>query len=88
MTLARFQASARQCARHFRLGRDVEAALEMVDLFSDLMPPFAEAEPDVQVRWAALLNAMFAGQQAQDWLGLADYLEYELVELLEQVSVA
>ncbi|MDB5983742.1 MAG: hypothetical protein JWQ69_4757 [Pseudomonas sp.] len=70
------------CAGLFRLGRNVESALDMVDLFSRLMPLFAEGPEAEQQQWLHLLQAMLTRQEAQDWLGLADYLEYELVELL------
>ncbi|MFL6608721.1 MAG: hypothetical protein ACJ8HF_10815 [Pseudomonas sp.] len=72
----------RECARLFRLGRDVEAGLAMVTLV-EAAQPFVEAMPgDVQSYWADLLASMLSDQQSQNWLSLADYLEYELVELL------
>lgn len=73
---------ARHCAGLFRLGRDVEGALDMVELFTALMPLFAEGSAAKQQQWLLLLQAMLACQEARDGLGLADYLEYELVELL------
>jgi hypothetical protein len=74
--------ASRQGARLFRLGRDIEAALEMVELFESAMPmlaerPFAEREYGTQ-----LLERMLECQQRQDWLALADYMEYEWVEFL------
>lgn len=73
---------ARHCAGLFRLGRNVESALDMVELFTQLMPLFAEGPETTQQQWLQLLQAMLIRQEAMDWLGLADYLEYELVELL------
>lgn len=73
---------ARDCAGLFRLGRNVEAALDMVELFTGLMPLFAQGPDALKQQWLRLLQAMLDRQEAQDWLGLADYLEYELVELL------
>jgi hypothetical protein len=35
-----------------------------------------------QQQWLLLLQAMLSCQETRDGLGLADYLEYELVELL------
>ncbi|MFJ2689771.1 hypothetical protein [Pseudomonas sp. NPDC087336] len=75
----------RQCARLFRLGRDVEAALTMVDVFDEAQTLVLSAPRDVQQAWACILTQMLACQERQDWLGLADFLEYELVELLESV---
>ncbi|MDY7560755.1 hypothetical protein QN382_00115 [Pseudomonas sp. 10B1] len=74
--------AARQCAGLFRLGRDVEAASEMVELFTRLMPLFSEEPAKVQQKWLLLLTVMLAHQEKRDVLGMADYLEFELVELL------
>ncbi|WP_260955438.1 hypothetical protein [Pseudomonas citri] len=73
---------ARGCARLFRLGRDVEAGLAMVALVEAAQPLIERMSGDAQVAWGGLLALMFDDQQAQNWLSLADYLEYELVELL------
>jgi hypothetical protein len=75
----------RQCAGLFRLGRDVEAALNMVDLFDEAQRLFLLAPRDVQQAWAAMLSQMLACQERQDWLGLADFMEYELIELIEKL---
>lgn len=75
----------RQCAGLFRLGRDVEAALNMVDLFDEAQRLFAQMSQEVQQAWALMLRQMLACQERQDWLGLADFMEYELIELLENL---
>jgi hypothetical protein len=77
-----FALRLRQCAELFRLGRDVEAVLLMVELFEQLMPVFALTSPAEQQTWAHLLMQMLGCQEAQNWLGLADFLQYELPELL------
>jgi hypothetical protein len=71
-----------QCAGLFRLGRSVEAALEMLAIFEAADALLARRSPEVRQQWALVLGAMLACQQAQDWLGLADYMQYETVELL------
>ncbi|MGE7991329.1 hypothetical protein ACQKPE_09830 [Pseudomonas sp. NPDC089554] len=68
----------RECAALFRLGRDVAGALRMVELFEAVLP---QIEPQAG---AVVLQAMLDAQQRQDWLALADYLEYELLHLVEQ----
>ena len=73
----------RLCAELFRLGRDVEAALMMVDVFEQSQDLFSQTPHAVQQQWAQLLMSMFAAQEAQNWLGLADSMEYELIDLLE-----
>ncbi|VVN96330.1 hypothetical protein PS718_02298 [Pseudomonas fluorescens] len=75
----------RECAGLFRLGRDVEAALSMVDVFEGAQQLLQSAPADVQQAWAQLLTQMLDCQERQDWLGVADSMEYELVELLQSV---
>ncbi len=75
------------CAHLFRLGRDVEAALVMVELFGALMPLFDRTPPALQQQWVAVLGEMLACQEGQNWLALADYLEYELLELMRQGDI-
>jgi ribulose-5-phosphate 4-epimerase/fuculose-1-phosphate aldolase len=77
----------RQCSGLFRLGRDVEAALSMVDVFEGAQQVLVLAPTNAQQRWAHILLQMLDCQERQDWLGLADYMEYELVELLQSVPV-
>ncbi|MCU7645160.1 hypothetical protein [Pseudomonas piscis] len=74
---------ARSVAELFRLGRDVEAVGEMVELFESVQMLVDAAAASVQQDWVHLLGLLLACQEAQDWLGLADYLEYELVEWLQ-----
>jgi len=73
----------RQCAGLFRLGRDVEASLTMVDIFEEAQRLFVDAAQEIQQQWGQLLALILACQEKQDWLGLADFMEYELVGLLE-----
>lgn len=75
-----------QCAGLFRLGRDVEAALTMVDVFEGAQQSLLTAGARTQQTWAQLLTQMLECQERQDWLGLADFMEYELIQLLEESS--
>lgn len=83
-----YQQTARQCAGLFRLGRDVEGAVEMVALFEAVMGLFGRAPQALQEQSALLLAQILAAQQRQDWLCVADNLEYELVELIERTASA
>jgi hypothetical protein len=76
----------RQCAGLFRLGRDVEAALVMVDVFEGTQQALMSASTDVQQSWAGVLTQILECQERQDWLGLADFMEYELIELLQSTQ--
>jgi hypothetical protein len=69
---------ALHCARLFRLGRDVEGALVMVDLIDAAMPL---APADQQAEWTRVLGAILQCQERQDWIGVADWLEVEFVAL-------
>ena len=71
-----------ECAGQFRLGRSVEAALDMLEVFETAAGLFERSSAAVQQQWSQLLVAMLACQQSQDWLGLADYMQYELTELV------
>lgn len=84
--LSQSQDQCRQCATLFRLGRDVEAALAMVDVFEQAQQCLSSSSVDVQQTWAQVLMQMLECQERQDWLSLADSMEYELVELLESVQ--
>ncbi|HXR01000.1 MAG TPA: hypothetical protein VN798_11465 [Pseudomonas sp.] len=74
---------ARHCARLFRLGRDIEAALKMVDLLDTAMPLLTSRPPDEQAQWTQVLSAILHCQERQDWIGVADWLEVEFVELCQ-----
>jgi hypothetical protein len=80
--LQSFIVGSQQCAALFRLGRDVEAGLTMIELISPLQVSFDQASKDAQQQWVFLLSLMLDCQEAQNWLALADYLEYELVQLM------
>lgn len=78
----------RQCSALFRLGRDVEAALVMVEVAEQVQSRVGGADSQIAARWMALLTGMLDSQERQGWLALADYLEYELVDLLMAVNSA
>jgi hypothetical protein len=80
--LESFVIDAQHCAALFRLGRDVEAGLTMVELISPVQVSFDQTSKDAQQQWVFLLGLMLDCQEAQNWLALADYLEYELVQLM------
>ncbi|WP_248802288.1 hypothetical protein [Pseudomonas sp. MWU13-2100] len=85
--LAQCVEDARECAGLFRLGRDVEAALNMVEVFDTVQLALEAAPREIRQQWAQLLARMLVCQESQDWLGLADWMEYELVGLLESAAI-
>ncbi|HGM5550449.1 TPA: hypothetical protein ACKP2V_000686 [Pseudomonas putida] len=78
----------RQCAGLFRLGRDVEAALDMVEVIESAQQLLMAAPAPIQQDWAFVLTQMLDCQERQDWLGLADWMEYELIEVLQKARSA
>ena len=79
-----FEHQVRECAALFRLGRDVEAALRIVEVFVGLIKALVGCPPDVARQCPVVLNALLQAQERQDWLGLADTLEVDLLQLLAQ----
>lgn len=72
---------ARECAKLFRLGRDIEGALKMVELIDRALPLMEGVSAERQAEWGRVLSAILACQERQDWVGLADWLEVEFVEV-------
>jgi len=79
-------ANAHHCARLFRLGRDIEAALNMVDLIDSALPLFTSRSAEEQAESTRVLSAILHCQERQDWLGVADWLEVEFVALCDAVD--
>jgi len=73
---------ALDCAQLFRLGRDIEAALKMVDIIDILVPLFVARSQEDQAHLARIMSAILQSQERQDWLGVADALEYELTAMV------
>jgi hypothetical protein len=72
---------ARECAKLFRLGRDIEGALKMVEVIDRSLPLMDGASAERQAEWGRVLSEILACQERQDWLGAADWLEFEFVEI-------
>jgi len=67
-------------AHQFRLGESVTALQTLPTLLQDILTTRGMLPPE-------LVAAMLQCQERQDWLGLADYLEYELVQLLDSTDL-
>ncbi|MGA3683635.1 hypothetical protein [Pseudomonas graminis] len=72
---------ARDCAKLFRLGRDIEGALKMVELIDRSLQLMDGVSAERQAEWGRVLSAILTCQERQDWLGVADWLEVELLEI-------
>lgn len=74
---------ASQCQRLatlFRLGMHTQGAMDMLSTL-EALPAVVPAEHAPML--AQYLQQMLDCQQHQDWLGLADYFEFELMALLK-----
>ena len=69
-------------AHQFRLGHAVQSAQQLPDAMQSVLDVLPHFSLEVQSKIAVLVANILQSQQAQDWLGLADYLEYELIEVL------
>ena len=82
--VAELKREALRIAHQLRLGQEVQAQLDMVALAERLLG-FASGERGGEVAaWVDWIGRATACQETQDWLGLADYLEYELLELFDR----
>ena len=79
--VAELKREALRIAHLLRLGQEVQAQLDMVFLAERLQGFAAGARAGEMAAWVDWIGRTMACQEAQDWLGLADYLEYELQEL-------
>ena len=66
-------------AHQFRLGQSVAASQILPVLLQEVFTEQGSLPPD-------LIASLLYSQERQDWLGLADYLEYELVHILTTPS--
>ncbi|ABN62439.1 hypothetical protein RJP56_06495 [Shewanella baltica] len=74
------QDSLRQTAGLFRLGQEAKASVELrlcLDKIEKNCPELV-----LNSTFQQILPSMLQAQEQHDWLSLADYLEYELIELV------
>lgn len=85
-TVTQYRQHLKALALQFRLGITTQPALELATLAGQLITLFACAAPQQIAQLHQLLTAVLQCQQNRDWSGLADYLEYELQDLLATAS--
>ena len=67
----------------FRSGQPLEVTSALITLLSDILPGIMENRPDKLPCVQEILSDILRCQDNEDWLGLADYLEYELADVLK-----
>jgi hypothetical protein len=70
--------------QQFRLGRSIAACLRLPDVLQSCMQDLQGRTPTQLKAFEELIGCILDCQTRQDWLGLADYLEYDLVQWLHQ----
>ncbi|MDD2840800.1 MAG: hypothetical protein PHD18_00100 [Tolumonas sp.] len=83
-----WQTEANDLALKIRLGHNVEAGLMLVTYLEQLITVYPKFPVEQQRQFQSILSAMLACQERQDWIGLADYLEYELQQLFIELNDA
>lgn len=74
------QDSLQKTASLFRLGKEAMASVELrlcLDAIDENCPELVR-----DTTFQQILPSMLQAQEQHDWLSLADYLEYELIELV------
>ena len=86
-SVSTWQHGATELVVLLRLGRSVEAGLRLADYLERVLTGLQE-QPNQEItrQLPVLLAAILACQERQDWLGLADYLDYELQQLFLTVA--
>lgn len=84
--ILQWQKEAVDLAVIIRLGHNVEAGLILVNYVEQLVSVYTEFPVQQQNQLQFLLSAMLACQERQDWIGLADYLEYELQQFFLELD--
>ncbi len=74
-------------ALKLRLGKNVEAGLEIVSLLEKIVKISSTTTPEVQQQVKFVMSQILKCQERHDWIGLADYLQYELAHLLNQFEI-
>ncbi|QIR13938.1 hypothetical protein [Shewanella aestuarii] len=75
-----FQQQAALTAKLFRLGNEPEASQQLIQCLNILEQNHKNILSSVQMQQT--IGLALQAQENQDWLGLADYLEYEMVALI------
>ena len=70
----------------FRLGLSLDVTDDFVQTVGEILPYVVAKEEGSSSSITLILSKILVCQEAEDWLGLADYIDYELINLLKQIS--
>ena len=86
--VASFKTGAENLAIMLREGRDESACFECGRLLQLLTPLMIHLPAELQVCLVTLAKQLLQCQERHDWVGLCDYMEYELPHLLDEIELA
>ena len=72
----------------FRLGRSLEVMEDFVATIGEILPYLVGKQDDGSPTIEVILSGILACQELEDWLGLADFIEYELISLLKSMPLS
>lgn len=85
-TIEQVFTDATHIADKLRLGRHLEVNEQFIALTNQLALISEQLAPQRLIGLQQLLLGLMQAQQRQDWLAMADYLEYDLPEFYQQTS--
>jgi hypothetical protein len=77
-----WQVEAREIAAAFRCGASLQAGEPMAALIGKVAQAPGNAPSEMKDELSRILDELLACHKSSDWLGVADYLEFELVDWL------
>ena len=81
-----FKDGTQLLASRLRLGWDEAGCYDAAHLMAFLVPFIPYMSEEMRQRCKAIIANMVACQERRDWLGFADYLEVEVITLLEEIE--
>lgn len=76
-----------RAAGHFILGEESEALALLAEIAEQFIIAFDTLSPELQTELNQIIEMTFTAQSRQDWLGVADYLKFELIELVDKIEL-
>lgn len=74
-------------AHHFRLGQEADGSKKLRECLNIIEPIIETLDADAKSQIFNIIPPMLTAQENQDWLALADFLEYEIPTLLQKQPI-
>lgn len=75
-------------AHHFRLGQEADGSKKLRECLNIIEPIIEKLDVDAKSQIFKIIPSMLTAQENQDWLALADFLEYEIPDLLQKQLIS